>query len=123
MCPIDHFIAACLPALAVWILISGLDDLFLDLVCFTDWVCRRLRGERRIAPPIESPGDTPASVRKPNTLHSGVSSDSLTAPEKQIAIFIPLWHEDRVIGPMLEHNLAAIGYENYAVFAGAYPND
>ena len=99
VCPIDRVIALCLPALAVWILISGLDDLFLDLLCFTNWIRRRRGRETPVAPPPEG------------------------APEKQIAILIPLWHEHRVIGPMLEHNLAAIRYEKYAVFAGGYPND
>jgi adsorption protein B len=98
VCPIDRVIALCLPALAVWILISSLDDLFLDLLCFTNWIRRRGR-ETPVAPPPEG------------------------EPEKQLAILIPLWHEHRVIGPMLEHNLAAIRYEKYAVFAGGYPND
>jgi adsorption protein B len=98
---LDGAIAACLPVLALWILISGLDDLFLDVVCLWGWLRRR---NRRAAAP---PADLPAADE----------------PEKRIAIFLPLWHEHRVIGSMLEHNLAAIRYENYAVFAGGYPND
>jgi adsorption protein B len=44
-------------------------------------------------------------------------------PEKRIAIFVPCWHEEPVIAAMLEHNLAAIHYDRYDFFIGAYPND
>ncbi|MGE5644311.1 MAG: glycosyl transferase family protein [Acidobacteriota bacterium] len=98
---LDGAIAVCLPVLAVWLLISGLDDLFLDIVCFGAWIRRRRRRETARAAAVTPAGE----------------------PEKRIAIFLPLWHEHRVIGSMLEHNLAAIRYENYAVFAGGYPND
>jgi adsorption protein B len=91
---LDQWIAACLFALAVWILISGADDFFLDLVFA--WI--RLRG-RRIDPPLAE------------------------KPEKRVAVFVPLWREHNVIGRMLEHNLAAIRYSNYEFFVGAYPND
>jgi len=95
---IDRIVVACLPWLAVLILVSGLDDLFLDLVCFSAW----LRRPRR-QPSFALPRDSKA--------------------EKRTAIFIPLWHEHGVIGRMLEHNLGAIQYQNYTVFVGAYPND
>jgi adsorption protein B len=97
---IDYVISACLPALAVWILISGLDDLFLDFVCLADWIRRRLGRQKAEEPCPEG-----------------------LQPEKRIAVFVPLWREHRVIGDMLEHNLAAIRYENYRIFVGAYPND
>ncbi|MDP8983320.1 MAG: glycosyl transferase family protein [Acidobacteriota bacterium] len=45
------------------------------------------------------------------------------AAEKRIAIFVPCWREDPVIAAMLEHNLAAIHYQRYDFFIGAYPND
>ncbi|HEX8986273.1 MAG TPA: glycosyl transferase family protein [Bryobacteraceae bacterium] len=99
VCSIDRLIAACLPALAVWILLSGLDDLFLDLACFGAWVRRRWRQEAALPAPADG------------------------TPEKPIAIFLPLWHEHRVIGHMLAHNLAAIRYTNFSVFVGGYPND
>lgn len=99
VCSVDSLIAACLPALAAWILVSGFDDLFLDLACLAAWIRRRMRREPSGTPP-EEPG-----------------------PEKPLAIFLPLWHEHGVIGRMLEHNLAAIRYGNYAVFVGCYPND
>ncbi|HTC90411.1 MAG TPA: glycosyltransferase, partial [Bryobacteraceae bacterium] len=43
--------------------------------------------------------------------------------QKTIAIFVPLWHEHGVIAGMVEHNSAAINYQNYHFFIGAYPND
>lgn len=42
---------------------------------------------------------------------------------KRIAIFVPLWREHGVIGNMLRHNVAAIRYDDYDFFVGAYPND
>ena len=86
----------CLVPLALWILISGLDDLFITLAF--------LATRRRRFP---WPGD----------------ADLEQAPERRIAILVPLWREHRVIGQMLEHNLAAIRYSNYDIFVGVYPND
>jgi adsorption protein B len=45
------------------------------------------------------------------------------APQRRIAILVPLWREYRVISRMLEHNLSVIRYENYDIFVGVYPND
>ena len=93
---LDHWVAACLVPLAVWILLSGLDDLFIDLVFF-------LTGRKQFRWPAESELDQ--------------------APQRRIAIFVPLWREHRVIGQMLEHNLSVVRYENYDIFVGVYPND
>lgn len=81
--------------LAAWILISGLDDLFISLV----WIFAKRE--------FRWPGAGEVAEQR----------------ERRIAIFVPLWHEHRVIGQMLEHNLAAIQYQNYEVFVGVYPND
>jgi adsorption protein B len=92
----DHYVALCLAPLAIWILVSGLDDLWIALaLVFT--------GRRRLRPPTEAELD-------------GVA-------ERRIAIFVPLWHEHRVIGQMLATNLAGIRYSNYQFFVGVYPND
>jgi adsorption protein B len=88
----------CLFPLAWIILVSGLDDLALDAVCLWAWLRRRLRTNRG-----------PRQFAKTN--------------EKTIAVFVPLWHEHSVIAGMVEHNAAAINYENYHFFIGAYPND
>lgn len=93
---IDHWVAVCLVPLAFWILLSGLDDLFIAVVF--------LATRKKQFP---WPAD----------------SDLEQAPERRIAIFVPLWHEHRVIGQMLEHNLSSIRYSNYDIFVGVYPND
>jgi adsorption protein B len=77
-------------------LLSGLDDLFVAVVY--------LATRRKQFP---WPADT----------------DLERAPERRIAIFVPLWREHRVIGQMLEHNLSVIRYSDYDIFVGVYPND
>jgi adsorption protein B len=91
-----HLVVWCLTPLALWILISGLDDLFITVAFL---LTRRK--------PFPWPAD----------------EDLDRAPERRIAILVPLWREHRVIGQMLEHNLAAIRYSAYDVFVGVYPND
>ncbi len=93
---LDLWLSVCLVPLALWILLSGLDDLWISLVSLV------LRRER-----LPRPAD----------------SDLEQTPERRIAVFVPLWHEHGVIGRMLERNLSVIQYENYEVFAGVYPND
>ncbi|MBZ5582100.1 MAG: glycosyl transferase family protein [Acidobacteriia bacterium] len=93
---IDHWVAACLVPLAFWILLSGLDDLFIDLVYW-------LMGKKQPGSP------------------AGAELDGVS--ERRIAILVPLWREDRVIAPMLRRNLSTLRYANYDVFVGVYPND
>ncbi len=92
----DHWIAAGLVPLAIWILLSGLDDLFIAIV-FLVW--RRSR----------FPWPAEADLER--------------AAERRIAILVPLWREHAVIGRMLDHNLSVLRYSNYDVFVGVYPND
>jgi len=92
----DRLAAGILAPLAMWVLASGLDDLFLDLLSIWRRLKRRGRDAQGSSPP---------------------------APEKKIALLIPAWREDAVIEQMLDHNLAAIRYSNYEVFVGVYPND
>lgn len=93
----DNGLVVCLVSLAVWILLSSLDDLFIALVAIFP------KGERRFRWPTDA--------------------ELSSVPERRIAILVPLWQEYRVIGRMLERNLAAIQYASYDFFAGAYPND
>ena len=86
----------CLVPLVVWILLSGLDDLFINLVYFL-------------------------TARRP--FHWPSAQEMTATPERRIAIFVPLWREDGVIGQMLERNLAEIQYASYDFFVGVYPND
>ena len=82
--------------LAIWILLSGLDDLFIGLVFC---LARRDR--------VVWPADTELD----------------RTPERRIAILVPVWHEHRVIAQMLERNLSVIRYAHFDVFVGVYPND
>jgi len=91
----DHFLVTCLVLLALWILISGIDDLFVSAVFFL----------------------TRKPFRWPHP------SRLVAERERRIAILVPLWREHRVIGRMLAHNLASIRYCSYDIFVGVYPND
>ncbi len=93
---LDHAAALLVWPLAVWILLSGLDDLVV-LICF-----------------LYHRAATPSAPSR---------SRLRQLPQRRIAVFIPCWREHRVIGEMVEHNLSAIRYDNYAIFIGAYPND
>jgi len=95
----DTFVAACLLPAALAILASGLDDLVLNAICLRAWFRRRgfrARGHQKV---------------------------QVAQNEKTIAVFVPLWNENSVIRGMVEHNVAAIDYDNYDFFIGAYPND
>ena len=93
---LDSWVAACVILLAVWILLSALDDLWITLVF---WHSRRA--------PFPWPSE----------------AELAGASQRRIAILVPLWREHDVIGKMLEHNLAVIRYARYDVFVGVYPND
>ena len=82
--------------LAFWILVSGLDDLWITLVFW-----------RHCRTPFPWPSEAELAV----------------ACQRRIAILVPLWHESGVIGKMLEHNLGVIRYAHYDFFVGVYPND
>jgi adsorption protein B len=99
---LDEVVAAVLLPTALTILISGLDDLALDIVCLWAWTKTRFLRRRH-----------PCGFQPPGP----------AKPEKLIAIFLPLWHEHAVIAGMVEHNVAAVDYDNYHFFIGAYPND
>ena len=89
--------------LAVLILISGLDDLVIDVVY---WVRRILR-----------------SVTVYRT-HDRLNYKALYEPiEKPLAIMVPAWNETGVIGKMAELAATTLDYENYHIFVGTYPND
>jgi bacteriophage N4 adsorption protein B len=99
----DHAVLWLLTPLALAILVSGLDDLAIDAVWAFSWLRGKWKPEARMFPP------------GPRQLDA--------APQRSIAILVPLWHEHEVIGRMLEHNLASIRYADYHFFAGVYPND
>jgi len=101
--PVDRVVLALLAPLAVALLISGLDDLVIDVTWAISWLHSKFRPAASLFPP------------------GPLQLDS--APRQRIAILLPLWHEHEVIARMIEHNIAAIRYPDYDIFAGAYPND
>ena len=94
---LDRAVVTGLLPIALFILFNGLDDLVIDAAIVWAWWQRR--------------GETPEALA------------CTPAPEKRIAIFIPLWKESGVVGGMVRHNIAAIRHGNYDFFIGAYPND
>ena len=89
--------------LAVLMVISGVDDLVIDVVY---WVRRAWRA---------------VTVYR---AHDRLDSDALYGPaEKPLAIMVPAWHETGVIGRMAELAATTLDYENYHIFVGTYPND
>ncbi len=88
---------------AVVILISSIDDLFIDV---TYWLRRLWRAVTVYA------------------RHLRMSSEALYAlEEKPLAIMVPAWQEHGVIGRMAELAATTLDYENYHIFVGTYPND
>jgi adsorption protein B len=100
---VDRVMLVCFAPLAIGILLSGLDDMALDVAWAYTWLKKKL-GPR---PDLFPPGNLQLDI----------------APRNRIAMLVPLWHEHEVIANMLEHNLRAIRYRDYHVFAGVYPND
>lgn len=87
---------------ALFLFLSGLDDLFIDVYYWFHHFFARKKFNRY-------ENESPERI-------DGV-------PEKPTAIFIPAWHEWDVIGQMLTHAVGTIQYKNYDIFVGVYPND
>ena len=88
---------------SVVFLVSGLDDVFIDVCYF----CRRLYRRLFVMPKYQ-----PLSEEK-----------LLQHPEQLIAIMIPAWDESAVIRPMLLNIVRTLNYDNYHIIVGTYPND
>lgn len=88
---------------SVIFLISGVDDLFIDVWFFIRSLYRRIFIYSRYAPLREE--------------------QLLERPEQPLAVMIPAWDESSVIRPMLLNALKNLDYKNFHVFVGAYPND
>ncbi|MCW8194190.1 phage adsorption protein NrfB [Proteobacteria bacterium 005FR1] len=88
---------------AALLLISGVDDLFIDLVY---WCRRAWRA---------------ATVYK---RYGRFDYRELYAlEEKPFAILVPAWQETGVVRQMAELAATTLDYENYHIFVGTYPND
>ncbi|MFN3732519.1 cyclic di-3',5'-guanylate-activated glycosyltransferase NrfB [Comamonas testosteroni] len=89
--------------IAVVIFISGLDDLFIDLMYWGRRAWRALTVYSR---------------------HEQMNHKALLGvDEKPLAIMVPAWQEHGVIGKMAQLAATTLDYENYHIFIGTYPND
>ena len=88
---------------AICILVSGVDDLFVDICYWTRRVYRNLRG------------------KEPDAEQQHAMLDE--KPQQSIAMIVPAWDESAVIGKMLDNTLKRLDYHNYCIFVGVYPND
>lgn len=88
---------------AVIILISSLDDLFIDLWYWVREIRRSFTVKRKYKP---------------------LTATQLRAvPEQPLAIMVPAWLEYDVIALMLENMVSTLEYKNYSIFVGTYQND
>ncbi len=94
---------ALLMAVSLVFLASGIDDLFIDLCFLVRSAYRRLFVLSRHAP---------------------LTEEALRTKEEQfIAVMLPAWDESAVIRPMLLNTVRNLGYTNFRIFVGTYPND
>ena len=94
---------ALLFAVALVFVVSGVDDLVVDVIYFFRSIYRALFIRRR---------------------HKPITEEELLAiPEQPVAIMIPAWDESAIIFPMVENTIATLNYSNYHIFIGTYPND
>lgn len=88
---------------AVIILLSSIDDLFIDGWYWFREIRRGLSAKRHYKPLL------PEQLR--------------LKPEQHIAIMIPAWLEYDVIASMLENMVKVLDYRAYTIFVGTYCND
>jgi bacteriophage N4 adsorption protein B len=83
--------------------LGGLDDLLIDAIWIVRTLWRRMTIYRR---------------------HPRATASALH-PQRpgRIAVFIPAWQEDEVIGPMLANARRAWGQADHVIYVGVYPND
>jgi adsorption protein B len=100
---LDHRVAGLLVPLAYWVLINGIDDVFIDLAGLISHLIRKFCRDPRIRTPTEAELDA--------------------APPRPMAVFVALWKEHKVIQRMIDNNITRLNYPNVHFFVGAYPND
>jgi adsorption protein B len=83
---------------ALGLLVSGLDDLAVDLL----WLGGRARPAVAATPVAESMGADPSGA---------------------FAILVPAWDEGELVAAMLRRLLATMDHPRFHVFVGVYPND
>jgi len=92
-------------AVGVLILLSSLDDLFIDAWYWVRRMRRALTVDRRYR-------------------HKRLTAAQLREkPEQPLAIMVPAWQEYDVIASMLQNMVSTLEYKDYTIFAGTYRND
>lgn len=90
-------------SIALIILVSSLDDLFIDAAYWFLKLKRRGQGN---------------SYNLPDT-----AEELAAKPERPLAIMVPAWDESSVIARMIANTINNMKYENFHIFVGTYPND
>ena len=101
--PFMHVIFGLAVFVNLLILVSSLDDVFIDAYFWTRALYRKLTVARRHGP------------FRLEQLHD--------REEAHFAIMVPAWKEFDVIASMIENTNANMEYRNYLIFVGTYVND
>ncbi len=88
---------------ALLILLSSLDDIFIDIWYWSRRVYRSFTVDRRF--------------------NRMTASQLREKSEQPLAIMVPAWMEYDVIAAMIENMVEVLEYQNYVVFVGTYLND
>ena len=100
-----HYLEIATVVVGILIMLSSIDDLFIDAWYWVRRVYRALTINKRFK-------------------GKKLSAEQLRAkPEQPLAIMIPAWLEYDVIAPMLENMVGTLEYQNYSIFVGTYCND
>lgn len=92
-----------LAVISVLMLISALDDFFIDIYFWIHELYRRI---------FVTPKFSPLTVEQ-----------LLGKPQQYLAVMAPAWKEYDVIAQMIENTLATMNYDKFIIFAGTYQND
>jgi adsorption protein B len=98
-----HGLKALAVVLALMLLISGLDDFFIDAAYWTRRMWRFL------------------TVYDSHARFNGRVLHKLA--EKPLALLVPAWQAQGVIGTMVERTVTTLDYENYHIFIATYLDD
>lgn len=100
-----HYLEIATVVVGILIMLSSIDDLFIDAWYWVRRVYRALMVKKRYK-------------------GKKLTAEQLRAkPEQPLAIMIPAWLEYDVIAPMLENMVGSLEYKNYSIFVGTYCND
>lgn len=98
-----YFLRIFLLVAALFIAISSLDDIFIDL-CYWWLIFYRWAFIRKKYKPLDV-------------------EQLYVKEEKPLAVMVPAWQEEAVIRQMVENTVRTYDYKNYKIFIGVYRND